>query len=77
MVDFAEAVKVFSGTSTAVSGNIDPVAVMLQGTPDFVETQIRHCIDISDAHTCIAAGCEVPAASPKENLLLMDRLLYL
>jgi uroporphyrinogen decarboxylase len=76
MVDFEGAVNAFKGTATAVSGNVDPVAVMLQGTPRFVETKIRHCIDVSAANTCIAAGCEVPAASPKENLLLMDRLLY-
>jgi uroporphyrinogen decarboxylase len=76
MVDFTRAVEVFKGTPTAVSGNVDPVAVLLQGSPRYVEEQVRHCVDAAAANTCIAAGCEVPAASPDENILLMDRLLY-
>lgn len=76
MVDFGRAVEVFRGTSTAVSGNVDPVAVLLQGSARYVEEQVRHCVDMAEANTCIAAGCEVPAASPDENILLMDRLLY-
>jgi uroporphyrinogen decarboxylase len=76
MVNFARAVEVFKGTTTAVSGNVDPVAVMLQGSPQYVEEQVRRCIDVTAPNTCIAAGCEVPAASPEENILLMDRLLY-
>jgi uroporphyrinogen decarboxylase len=76
MVDFSRAVEIFKGTATAASGNVDPVAVLLQGSPRHVEEQIRHCIDVAAANTCIAAGCEVPAASPDENILLMDRLLY-
>jgi uroporphyrinogen decarboxylase len=76
MVDFAQAVEVFRGTATAVSGNVDPVAVLLQGSPRYVEEQVRRCIDAAAANTCIAAGCEVPAASPEANILLMNRLLY-
>lgn len=76
MVDFALAVKVFEGSVTAVSGNVDPVAVLMQGTPEQVESQVRRCIGAGSPTTCIAAGCEVPAAAPDENLFLMDRLLY-
>jgi uroporphyrinogen decarboxylase len=76
MVDFALAVKMFEGGKTAVSGNVDPVAVLMQGTPEYVESQVRGCISAGSSTTCIAAGCEVPAATPDENLFLMDRLLY-
>jgi uroporphyrinogen decarboxylase len=76
MVDFAFAVKLFEGSKTAISGNVDPVAVLMQGTPGYVESQIKRCINAGSSTTCIAAGCEVPAATPDENLFLMDRLLY-
>jgi uroporphyrinogen decarboxylase len=76
MVDFARAVTLFSGTKTAVSGNVDPVAVMLQGSPGHVEEQVRRCVAAGINTTLIAGGCEIPAAAPEENLLLMDRLLY-
>jgi MtaA/CmuA family methyltransferase len=76
MVDFALAVEMFRGSKTAVSGNVDPVAVLMQGTPEHVESQVKYCINAGSSTTCIAAGCEVPAATPDENLFLMDRLLY-
>jgi uroporphyrinogen decarboxylase len=76
MVDFALAVKVFKNSKTAVSGNVDPVAVLMQGTPEYVESQVKYCISVGSSTTCIAAGCEVPVAAPDENLVLMDRLLY-
>jgi uroporphyrinogen decarboxylase len=76
MVDFAKAVQVFKGSGTAVSGNVDPVAVLMQGTPEFVREQVQHCIDAGAENTLIAAGCEVPAMTPDVNLAVMDRLLY-
>ncbi|MDR3337064.1 MAG: uroporphyrinogen decarboxylase family protein [Treponema sp.] len=76
MVDFARAVKEFDGSKTAVSGNVNPVAVLMQGTSECVESQIKYCLEVGSATTCIAAGCEVPVAAPDENLFLMDRLLY-
>jgi MtaA/CmuA family methyltransferase len=80
MVDFTQAVTLFSGGTTAVNGNMDPVEVMMRGNAAQVESAVRHCIEIAEnsspATTLIAAGCEVPAASPEANLLLMDKLLY-
>jgi uroporphyrinogen decarboxylase len=75
MVDFGLAIETFRGTQTAVSGNINPVE-LLRGTPDSITKYIRHCIDIAAPNTLIAAGCEVPAATPPENLRIMDGLLY-
>lgn len=76
MVDFQKAVQTFDGSSTAVNGNMDPVAVMLQGDEIAVNRAVSHCIAVAGATTCIAAGCEIPAATPEANLLLMDKLLY-
>jgi uroporphyrinogen decarboxylase len=75
MVDFRRAAEIFAGTGTAVSGNVDPVEVMLRGSPAVVEKEVRRCIEEGTHTTLIAAGCEIPAAAPLENLLLMNRLL--
>lgn len=76
MVDFRRAAELFEGSATAVSGNMDPVEVMMRGTPQLVEEQVLRCIEEGTATTLIAGGCEIPAAAPEENLRLMDRLLY-
>jgi len=77
MVDLKEASDVFKDTKTCVSGNVDPVAVLLMGDAALVEEKVRECISIDDNSLLVAAGCEIPAATPEENLLLMDRLLYI
>jgi len=77
MVDFRQAAEIFKGTKTAVSGNMDPVEVMMRGTPKMVEKAVQNCIEAGTGTTLIAAGCEIPAATPEENLLVMDRTLYL
>ena len=75
MVDFGTAVKTFSSTPTSISGNVDPVSVLLQGDADMIHNKVKECIDQSDETTMIAAGCEVPGDTPEENLILMDSLL--
>ena len=77
MVDFHKASEVFADTKTSVCGNVDPVSVLLKGSPALVEQKVRECLSLEDATVLVAAGCEVPAQTPIENLLLMDRLLYL
>ena len=76
MVDFENAVKYFSDKPTSVCGNMDPVAVMLQGNARKVQEEVQYCIDKADKKTLIAAGCEVPGSAPEENLVLMNSLLY-
>ena len=75
MVDFHEAARIFQGTATRVCGNMDPVAVLLQGDAALVESKVKECAAIENVF--VAAGCEVPAATPEENLLLMNRLLFI
>jgi len=77
MVDYASTIDIFSGSGTSINGNIDPVAVVLQGSLEDVKEATLSCIAASDSISMISAGCEVPADTPEENLILMDSLLYL
>jgi len=76
MVDFGLAVRMFSGTATAVSGNFNPAGAILRGSVQEVEQDVRRCIEQGDGTTLIAGGCEIPSAVPDANLLAMDKLLY-
>jgi len=77
MVDFRKAAEMFAGTRTCVCGNMNPVSVMLQGDLTRVKEKVLECASVGDSTVLVAAGCEIPAATPEENLLLMDNLLYL
>ena len=76
MVDFKTAVDTFAGHFTAINGNVDPVTVLLQGDAETVRREVGRCVAAGNGRTLIAAGCEVPAETPEDNLLLMDSLLY-
>jgi MtaA/CmuA family methyltransferase len=67
MVDMGRAVRSFAGT--VVCGNIDPVAVLLQGTADQVREGVRANAAAGGARWISAAGCEVPDDTPAGNLL--------
>ena len=73
MVDLHEAAVSLDGL--AVCGNLDPVAVFLQGTPD----QIRQGVFANHAaggpRWISAAGCEIPDGTDTENLLAQSRAL--
>ena len=77
MVGFKTAAEMFKETKTSVCGNMDPVSVMLQGDSTRIKEKVLECAKIKDPTVLVAAGCEIPAATPEENLLLMDSLLYL
>ena len=76
-VDFGHAVQIFKDTKTAISGNFNPAGAILTGSVQDTENDIRRCIAQGAGNTLIAGGCEIPAAAPEENLLAMNRLLYL
>ena len=67
MVDIEHAARVFEG-KTALCGNFDPVAVMLQGTPEEVRRAVLDCQAKGGGQYFSAAGCEVPDGTPQENL---------
>jgi uroporphyrinogen decarboxylase len=76
MVDYAEAAVLFKDTKTAISGNIDPSGVFFQGSTELMEQEVNRCLRDGNATSLVAGGCEIPAATPDENLTVMDRLLY-
>ena len=73
MVDLAAAREICA--PAAVCGNFDPVAVILQGTPDTVEQAVRHALDLGGPRCFSMAGCEIPDGTPQANLLAHARAL--
>jgi uroporphyrinogen decarboxylase len=76
MVDIGSAAVFFRGTKTVVSGNVNPVDVIMRGSRQMVEEAVLNCIQAGNDTTLIAGGCEIPAAAPDENLLAMNKMLY-
>lgn len=74
MVDMKSAAERF-GDRVAFCGNFDPVAVMLQGTPERVYTATQYCMSAGGPHVISAAGCEIPDGTPEENLHAQARAL--
>ncbi|MEJ2314929.1 MAG: uroporphyrinogen decarboxylase family protein, partial [Nitrospirota bacterium] len=52
------------------AGNVDPVAVMLQGTPEQVETTCKGIIEKvgTDGGFVLMPGCDIPPTVPYENI---------
>jgi MtaA/CmuA family methyltransferase len=68
MVDINQAAEVFTDLA-ALCGNFDPVAVMLQGTPEEVSQAVLECQEKGGSRYFSAAGCEIPDQTPQQNLL--------
>lgn len=49
-------------------GNIDPVRVLRDGTPDGVTKAIAECHRQSGERYIVGAGCEIPRGTPPENV---------
>jgi len=75
MVDMKRTVEIFDGISL-VNGNVDPVAIMLNGSVSDVKNAVRQCRIESKGKACISAGCEIPKFTPHENLLAFTEALY-
>jgi MtaA/CmuA family methyltransferase len=54
-------------------GNIDPVRELRDGTPASVENKLAECHQQAGSPYICGAGCEVPRATPHENLEAMAR----
>lgn len=65
MVDLATAHAAYSAAGIACKGNLDPVADILQATPEHCRTRCRACLDLTGGRRwLLGAGCEIPAATP-------------
>jgi MtaA/CmuA family methyltransferase len=56
------------GPDQVILGNIDPVRVLRNGTPDEVASAIAECRREAGGRYVVGAGCEVPRDTPHENL---------
>ncbi len=66
-VDLTKARRVL-GPRVVLAGNIDPVAGVMQGTPDSIRAEVRRCAAAAGPPFMVAAGCEIPAPTPPANL---------
>ncbi|NUP99282.1 MAG: uroporphyrinogen decarboxylase family protein [Armatimonadetes bacterium] len=53
---------------TALLGNIDPVSVLFQASPEVVAARLAECHAVCGTRFVVGAGCEVPKQTPHENL---------
>jgi MtaA/CmuA family methyltransferase len=61
------------GPRQMLLGNIDPVRVLRDGSPDSIEAALAECHRQAGARYIVGAGCEVPRGTPRENILAMTR----
>jgi MtaA/CmuA family methyltransferase len=74
MVDFGRAAQTLAD-GPALCGNFDPVAVMLQGSPQSVYRAVQDCARQGGLRSFSAAGCEIPDQTPIANLDAQKRAL--
>jgi MtaA/CmuA family methyltransferase len=74
MVDMQAAAQAY-GERVSFCGNFDPVAVMLQGSPQAVYQATRACLRAGGPRGFSAAGCEIPDGTPHANLYAQARAL--
>lgn len=74
MVDIRLAAETL-GDYPVICGNFDPVAIMLQGTPEQVREATLYCLRWGGKRFVSGAGCEIPDKTPHENLLAQTRAL--
>jgi MtaA/CmuA family methyltransferase len=59
------------GPHQALLGNLDPVRVIRDGTPEQVTRAVAECLEAAGPRYVVGAGCEVPRGTPRENLLAL------
>jgi len=74
MVDYKTACDKMKGTAS-ICGNIDPVRIIKDGTPEIIRKAVWSCLDAGDETSFISSGCEIPVGTPHENLLAVSQAL--
>ena len=67
--------KELAGRDIALMGNLDPVELVMSGTPEQITKESFRLIEAAgqDGGFVLAPGCETPISSPDENVLAMGR----
>jgi MtaA/CmuA family methyltransferase len=67
LVDLSAAREVYEKAGKCFKGNLDPVADVLQASPEACETRARVCLRLAQgSRYMLSAGCEIPAATSDE-----------
>jgi MtaA/CmuA family methyltransferase len=56
------------GPETVLAGNIDPVRVLRNGTPESITAAVAECHKQAGARFIVGAGCEVVRDTPHQNV---------
>jgi MtaA/CmuA family methyltransferase len=59
------------GPTQVIAGNMDPVKLMRDGTPQQVCEAVAQCHREAGEHYIAGAGCEIPRGTPPANLLAL------
>jgi MtaA/CmuA family methyltransferase len=60
-----------TGQSQIICGNIDPVSVLQDSTPEQIHQAIEQCHKEAGSNFIVGAGCEVTRNTPGENLRVL------
>jgi MtaA/CmuA family methyltransferase len=67
MVDLS-VVRAALGSKVAIAGNMDPVSVVRNATPDGIRDAVRKACHAAGFPYLVNAGCEIPSGTPACNL---------
>jgi MtaA/CmuA family methyltransferase len=59
------------GPHQVLLGNLDPVKVLKDGSPELVLQRLRACHQAAGPRYIVGAGCEVPRGTPLENVRVL------
>ena len=57
-----------AGPDQVLLGNLNPVTELMSSTPAAVTARVRECHRDAGSRYIVGAGCEIPAATPYENV---------
>ncbi len=63
-----EKARELAGPQITLCGNINPTGVLFEGNPEEVAEAARQCIKAGGERFILMPGCEVPPATPEENI---------
>ena len=63
-----EKARELSGPGVTLCGNFNPTGVLFSGSPEEVADAARKCIKTGGERFILMPGCEVPPATPEENI---------
>ncbi len=61
------------GPNQYFCGNLNPAGDLLQGAPEDFDAKVRNIYDKTHNRTIISGGCDVPEATPVENMIAFQK----